>query len=157
MHSLKEMLTLAILKLTLRLPFRTRDQHLGKEFYGDFGTFDVELTFAANYILDATGFLLNRDELLPKELRQKLDISNFKDKLCQQLSLGQKQRTAIVRALLQPFDWIFLDEPFSHLDKENKEKASQLIQQITKEENAGLIVTSLGEDHSFKNLELLQL
>jgi putative ABC transport system ATP-binding protein len=86
-----------------------------------------------------------------------LDISNFKDKLCQQLSLGQKQRTAIVRALLQPFDWIFLDEPFSHLDKENKEKASQLIQQITKEENAGLIVTSLGEDHSFKNLELLQL
>ena len=58
----------------------TTDQHLGKEFYGDFGTFDVELTFAANYILDATGFLLNRDELLPKELRQKLDISNFKDK-----------------------------------------------------------------------------
>ena len=58
----------------------TTDQHLGKEFYGDFGAFDVALTFAANYIVDATGFLLNRDKLLPKELRDKLAITNFKDK-----------------------------------------------------------------------------
>ena len=58
----------------------TTDQHLGKEFYGDFGAFDVELTFAANYIVDATGFLLNRNELLPSDLRKKLDITNFKDK-----------------------------------------------------------------------------
>ena len=58
----------------------TTDQHLGKEFYGDFGAFDVELTFASNYIVDATGFLLNRDELLPEDLRRKLNITNFKDK-----------------------------------------------------------------------------
>ncbi|MDQ3190357.1 MAG: M1 family metallopeptidase [Bacteroidota bacterium] len=58
----------------------TTDQHLGREFYGDFGTFDVELTFANNFVLDATGNLINRDEVLPKELRQKLDIKNFKDK-----------------------------------------------------------------------------
>ncbi len=55
----------------------TTDQHLGREFYGDFGTFDVELTFASNYVVGATGFLVNRDEVLPKDLRQKLDISNF--------------------------------------------------------------------------------
>ena len=58
----------------------TTDQHLGKEFYGDFGAFDVELTFAANYIVDATGFLLNREEVLPKNLRDQLAISNFKNK-----------------------------------------------------------------------------
>ena len=58
----------------------TTDQHLGKEFYGDFGAFDVELTFAANYIVDATGFLLNRDALIPQDLREKLAIENFKDK-----------------------------------------------------------------------------
>ena len=59
----------------------TKDQHLGKEFYGNFGTFDVELDFASNFIVDATGFLLNRDKVLPKELREKLDIKNFKDKV----------------------------------------------------------------------------
>lgn len=58
----------------------TTDQHLGKEFYGDFGTFDVELNFASNFVLDATGFLLNKQQVLPAELRQKLDIKNFAQK-----------------------------------------------------------------------------
>jgi len=55
-------------------------QHLGKEFYGDFGSYDVTLEFAANYIVEATGALQNREEVLPDELRRKLDIKNFADK-----------------------------------------------------------------------------
>jgi hypothetical protein len=56
------------------------DQHLGKEFYGDFGSYDVELTLPSHYILDATGVLLNADEVMPATLRAKLDVKNFKDK-----------------------------------------------------------------------------
>jgi hypothetical protein len=56
------------------------DQHLEKEFYGDYGTYDVELSFANHYIVEATGELQNEKEMLPDELRQKLDIVNFKDK-----------------------------------------------------------------------------
>lgn len=55
-------------------------QHLNKEFYGDFGSFDVSLNFASNYVVEATGVLQNRDEVLPKELRDKLDIKNFATK-----------------------------------------------------------------------------
>jgi len=58
----------------------TTDQHLGKEFYGNFGAFDVELTFASNYIVEATGFMTNRDQMLPTSLRKKLDIKNFVNK-----------------------------------------------------------------------------
>jgi aminopeptidase N len=58
----------------------TKDQHLGKEFYGDFGTFDVELTFASNFVVEATGALQNRDDVMPADLREKLDIKNFADK-----------------------------------------------------------------------------
>lgn len=56
----------------------TTDQHLGKEFYGDYGTWDVELRLPSHYILEATGVLTNEAEAMPAELRKKLDISNFK-------------------------------------------------------------------------------
>ena len=58
----------------------TTDQHLGKEFYADFGTFDVKLTFASNYVVEATGALQNSEEVMPKALREKLDIKNFANK-----------------------------------------------------------------------------
>lgn len=52
-------------------------QHLGKEFYGDFGSYKVTLDFASNYIVEATGALQNRGTVLPDSLRKKLDIKNF--------------------------------------------------------------------------------
>lgn len=58
----------------------TTDQHLGHEFYGDFGDFDVEITMPHQYIMDGTGVLQNRKEVLPDDLRAKLDIKNFANK-----------------------------------------------------------------------------
>jgi hypothetical protein len=55
-------------------------QHLGSEFYGDFGTFDVSLDMPNDMVVEATGWLQNPDEVLPAELREKLDIKNFRDK-----------------------------------------------------------------------------
>jgi hypothetical protein len=55
------------------------EQHMDHEFYGDFGSFHVEMTLPNNYIIDGTGVLLNESEVLPKELRAKLDVSNFKE------------------------------------------------------------------------------
>ncbi|MCX6352844.1 MAG: M1 family metallopeptidase [Bacteroidetes bacterium] len=56
----------------------TTDQHLGKEFYGDYGTYDVSLTLPHEYVLEATGILQNPKEALPDDFRQKIDLSNFK-------------------------------------------------------------------------------
>ncbi len=55
-------------------------QHLNKEFYGDFGLFDVTLNFASNYIVEATGMLQNKEDVLPDELLRKIDIGNFEHK-----------------------------------------------------------------------------
>ncbi|HEY8402526.1 MAG TPA: M1 family metallopeptidase, partial [Cytophagaceae bacterium] len=58
----------------------TTDQHLDKEFYNNFGQFDIELTFPQEYIVEATGVLVNREEVMPDSLRAKLDMKNFADK-----------------------------------------------------------------------------
>lgn len=56
------------------------DQHLDKEFYHNYGTFDVALTFPHEYIVEATGNLINRNTTLPDTLRKKLDLKNFAKK-----------------------------------------------------------------------------
>ncbi|MFQ6093516.1 MAG: M1 family metallopeptidase, partial [bacterium] len=55
------------------------DQHFGHEFYGEFGTFDVEISLPADLIVGATGVLLNWDEVLPDTLMEKLKITNYID------------------------------------------------------------------------------
>ncbi len=56
------------------------DQHLGKEFYGDYGVYDVNLTFPAKYVVEATGALQNESQVMPLDLRKALDIKNYRDK-----------------------------------------------------------------------------
>ena len=83
------------------------------------------------------------------KLTEALGVKHLLDKKARTLSYGERQRIAIIRALVQPFKWLLLDEPFSHLDKENIRKASQLITEEVNKRNAGLIVTSLGHDDYF--------
>lgn len=56
------------------------DQHMDHEFYGDFGSYHVEMTLPNHYIAEGTGVLLNEKELLPDTLRKKLDLKNFAQK-----------------------------------------------------------------------------
>jgi len=72
-----------------------------------------------------------------------VDLADKWNQKCAILSMGQLQRVAIIRALLQPFEWIVLDEPFSHLDIENASKCMQLINQRCDELQSGFILTTL--------------
>jgi len=58
-------------------------------------------------------------------------------------SYGEQQRIAIIRSLQQPFDFIVLDEPFSHLDENNSIKAMHLITTEAAKRNAGIILADL--------------
>ena len=84
-----------------------------------------------------------------KSMAQRLGVEDLLDKNCVTLSYGQRQRIAIIRAICQPLDFLLLDEPFSHLDENNIEKASELIKEALKEKEAGLILVSLGERYLF--------
>ncbi len=89
----------------------------------------------------------HRSESEILQFLERLGLLSYKDQVSETLSFGQQQRVAIIRALLQPFELLLMDEPFSHLDKGNTELAMQLILAEVERNNAGFILTSLGEDY----------
>jgi ABC-type lipoprotein export system ATPase subunit len=107
-----------------------------------------KLTVAENLRLKNSLTETYTDDELFNFLKE-LDISDKWDVKCELLSMGQQQRLAIVRALTQPFEWLIMDEPFSHLDEVNTQKCLKLIDKRATELGAGFILTTLGDYHQF--------
>lgn len=61
------------------------------------------------------------------------------------MSFGQQQRVAMIRALVQPFDFILVDEPISHLDDSNAQVMADIMMEEAQRQGAGVIVTSIGK------------
>ena len=57
---------------------------------------------------------------------------------------------ALIRALCQPYSFILLDEPVSHLDDDNSEIMRTIIERDAKEKGAGIIATSIGKHINFE-------
>jgi ABC-type antimicrobial peptide transport system, ATPase component len=80
-----------------------------------------------------------------RELFRELDVEDKKDEPCSRMSWGQQQRIALIRSLCQPFDFLLLDEPVSHLDERNAKAAAKVVETEISRTGAGLIVTSVGK------------
>lgn len=108
----------------------------GLELFGD-------LTAMDNILLKnrITGYKTHEEII---EMAEVLHVTGSLHKKCRILSFGQQQRVAIIRALCQPFQFLFADECFSHIDRRNGEAAMELITRECAGQKAGLVVTSLG-------------
>lgn len=91
------------------------------------------------------------------ELMRRLGIADKRDSLARTMSYGEQQRLSIIRALLQPFKWILMDEPFSHLDEANKLKAAALIQEMVVRNGASLLMADLDDNDYFPYTQKLLL
>lgn len=83
-----------------------------------------------------------------QEIKMMFEFLNIEDKIdhrIDKLSWGQRQRVAVIRALCQPFDFLFLDEPISHLDNENAGRVAELVEQEAAKQQATIITTSIGK------------
>lgn len=92
-----------------------------------------------------------------EEWMEEIGIAFRADYPVGRMSIGQQQRVAIIRAICQPFDFILLDEPVSHLDEENNGIAATIIQREASRQGASIISTSVGNPillSSAKNLSL---
>lgn len=95
-----------------------------------------------------------------KEILALFDALGLSDKLnvkAGRLSFGQQQRVAFIRSLCQPFDFLCLDEPVSHLDDANSHIMGQLVREEAARQGAGVIVTSIGKQLDMEYDSVLRL
>jgi ABC-type lipoprotein export system ATPase subunit len=78
-----------------------------------------------------------------------LGLADKRNVLAATLSYGEQQRIAIIRALVQPFEWLLMDEPFSHLDHANMRKAADLVSSVVRQRGAGMLLADLDENDFF--------
>ncbi len=123
--------------------------------FQDFKLFN-ELSVFDNIILK-NKLTNHKTETEIEDLLSRVQLGHKRDALVKNLSLGQRQRVAIIRALCQPFDFILLDEPFSHLDKENTQILTKIINKEVEEQQAGLIITTLNNTYYFEYDTILNL
>lgn len=92
-----------------------------------------------------------------EEMAKRLGIANKLPRLAKTCSYGEQQRIAIIRSLMQPFDFLLLDEPFSNLDENNRKKAFELIAEECEQRNASMIFADLKQLDFFTGQRILKL
>lgn len=92
-----------------------------------------------------------------ERMLEELGIASRRDYPAGRMSIGQQQRVAIIRSLCQPFDFILLDEPVSHLDEGNNRIVATMIAQEAERQGAAVISTSVGNPLLLPNAKKLSL
>lgn len=83
-----------------------------------------------------------------KEILNWFDALGIGDKVDAKIGLmsfGQQQRVAMIRALVQPFEFLLADEPISHLDENNSRIMAEIMMEEAHRQGAAVIVTSIGK------------
>ena len=115
-----------------------------------------ELTAMENVMIKnrLTGFK-RRKQIL--EWFDALGISDKVDTKVGIMSYGQQQRVALMRALAQPIDFLFVDEPISHLDDGNARQMADIMMEEATRQGAGVVVTSIGKHVAMNYDKILHL
>ena len=103
-----------------------------------------DLTVEENIFMPAliNKSLDNEKKLIVKDIMRSLDIYKRKNHLPWKLSGGEKQRTALARALINNPKFLFLDEPTGNLDYENSLIIQNLLFEMSNKYGIALITAT---------------
>jgi ABC-type lipoprotein export system ATPase subunit len=116
-----------------------------------------DLSISENILLRV--FNKDRKPFIPvmEEYASRLGIEGLLNKKAENCSYGERQRSAIVRSLINPTNFLIYDECFSHLDLENKKIAFSLINEVSQNSGSSVLFFELNEfpfEHDYQILHL---
>lgn len=117
-----------------------RGKHIGIIFQKPH--FIRSLTAMENLLLTQTLSGNRPDKNQALALMESLGIRQNANKFSNTMSIGEQQRLAIARALINSPDVILADEPSSALDDHNCQKMIELLLQVADEKQSNLIVVT---------------
>ena len=113
----------------------------------------IGIVFQKNHFVQALSVIENllltqklsgvkKDPAFANAILQRLGIGQYKNKLTNELSEGEKQRVSIARALVNKPKLILADEPTSALDDDNCKAVYELLKSQAEEIGAALIIVT---------------
>ena len=135
-----------------------RNKHIG--FVFQFHYLLSEFTVLENVMLPAKKLGEKSHQEIEHEAIQKLKILNIENlakKKASQISGGEKQRVAIVRALINNPSIIMGDEPTGNLDRYNSENVFNIFKQLSDERGLSLLVVTHDEDFANRTDRIIQM
>ncbi len=118
--------------------------------FQDFALFP-NLTVEGNLMY---GLPKGSDREIVRDLLERFELQNLKDRKPELLSGGQKQRVALARTLVQQPALLLLDEPLSALDHAMRRNLQDYIRRINEEQNCTIILVSHDISEIFRTAHL---
>ena len=113
------------------------------------------LTVAGNVAFGLSSLAARERQQRAAELLEVVGLSAAGDKYPHELSGGQQQRVALARALAPRPELLLLDEPFSNLDVDLRERLSLEVRDILKAQNTTAILVTHDQHEAFAIADLI--
>ena len=120
-----------------------RNKNIG--FVFQFHNLISELTLEENVCLPKmiANELIDKNEI--NELFEYFNLKNRMNSFPNDLSGGEKQRVAVMRAIINNPSVVIADEPTGNLDQDNAQKITSLFQKLNTEKNLTIIIATHDE------------
>ncbi len=115
------------------------------------------LNVAGNIAFGLRGLTTNERAHRVNELLEIVGLANLGNQYTQELSGGQQQRVALARALAPKPELLLLDEPFSNLDVEMRERLSVEVRDILKREHITALMVTHDQNEAFNIADVVGL
>ena len=107
------------------------------------------LDIASNISFALKGQSKAEKRQVAEQLLEVVGLAGYADRYPHELSGGQQQRIALARALAAKPDLILMDEPFSNLDVELRERLGLEVREILKQQSIAAILVTHDQHEAF--------